>query len=103
MIAELIEMVFYLLVPAFRKKKKREDEWYGVVEEKQVKSDFSIAKYNCVVVFRRDDGTKRKFKVSEADFHSFEKGKRYLKKAGEDLPAPVSKDSISFSAHLSEE
>ena len=30
MIAELIEMVFYLLVPAFRKRKKHEEEWYGV-------------------------------------------------------------------------
>ena len=102
MIAELIELVFYLLIPAFRKRKKREEEWYGVVEDIQVKSDFSIAKHNCVVVFRRDDGTKRKIKVSEADFHSFEKGKRYLKKAGEDLPVPISKDSISFTAILSD-
>ena len=103
MIADLIELVVELFIPAFRKKKKREEEWYGVVEDKLIKSDFSVAKYNCVVVFRRDDGSKRKFKVSEADFHSLEKSKRYYKQAGEKLPAPAPKDSVSYSAHLSEE
>lgn len=97
MIADLIELVVELFIPALRKKKKRDEEWYGVVEDKHTKSDYSVAKCNCVVVFRKDDGTKQKFKVSEADFHSFEKGKRYLKKAGEDIPVPVSPDSGSSS------
>lgn len=90
MLESIIELILYLLIPGYRRKKKREEEWIGVVEEKRVKSDYSLAKYKCIVIFRRDDGLQAKLEVSEQDFNQYEVGKRYQKQKGKDFPVPVS-------------
>ena len=90
MIESIIELILYLLIPGFRRKKKRDEEWIGIVEEKRVKSDYSLAKYKCIVIFRRDDGLQTKLEVGEQDFNLYEVGKRYQKHKGKDLPVPVS-------------
>ena len=90
MIESIIELILYLLIPGFRRKKKRDEEWTGVVEEKRVKSDYSLVKYKCIVIFRRDDGLQTKLEVGEQDFNLYEVGKRYQKHKGEDLPVSVS-------------
>jgi hypothetical protein len=89
MLDSIIELILYLLLPGFRRKKKRDEEWTGVVEEKRVKSDYSLAKYKCIVIFRRDDGLQAKLDVTEQDFNRFEVGKRYQKRKGDDLPVAV--------------
>lgn len=88
--AELIEFLINMIFPSRRRKKKREEDWYGVVEEKMMKSDYSVAKYRCSVVFRAEDGRRIKMKVDDELFNRFEKGVRYHKKKGEDFPEPVS-------------
>ena len=87
--AEIIELILLWLFPSIRRKKARDEEWFGVVEEKKVKSDFSVAKYKCVVIFRRDDGRATKFEVREEQFSTFEAGKRYHKLKSTTLPVPV--------------
>jgi hypothetical protein len=89
MLDSIIELILYLLIPGFRRKKKRDEEWTGVVEEKRVMSDYSVAKYKCIVIFRRDDGMQTKLEVDEQDFILYEVGKRYQKQKGQDFPVPI--------------
>jgi len=84
--AELIEFLINMILPSRRRKKKREEEWYGVVEEKRMKSDYSVAKYRCFVIFRTEDGRRIKMKLTEELFSRYEKGRRYHKRRGEDFP-----------------
>jgi len=88
--AELIEFLINMILPSRRRKKKREEDWYGVVEEKKIKSDYSVAKYRCVVVFRTEDGRTIKMKVNDELSNRYEKGRRYHKSRGEDFPEPAS-------------
>ena len=92
MIDGLIEFLIYAILPYYQKKKKREEEWYGVVEEKKVKSNYSVSKYKCYVIFRKDDGQKIKMKINEEDLNKYEEGKRYHKRSGEDFPEAISED-----------
>jgi hypothetical protein len=88
--AELIEFLINMILPSRRRKKKRAEDWYGVVEEKGMKSDYSIAKYRCFVVFRTEDGRTIKMKLTEENFNKYEQGRRYHKRRGEDFPEPAS-------------
>jgi hypothetical protein len=85
----ILELIIYAIFPYFRRKKRRKEEWYGTVEEKRIEGDFSLKKQACVVVFRTNEGQKRKMKMSEELFNKYEKGKQYHKRSGEDYPDPV--------------
>jgi hypothetical protein len=90
MIDMILELIIYAVFPYFKRKKRRQEEWYGVVEEKRIDGDFSLKKHTHVVVFRTSEGQKRKMKLKEDLFNTFEEGKQYYKKSGEDYPGPVS-------------
>lgn len=90
MIDTLIELIIYAIFPFYKRKKKRAEEWYGFVEEKIVKGDYSLGKYKLYIVFRTDDGQRIKMPVREELFSRYEQGKRYHKKKGEDFPEPES-------------
>jgi len=90
MIEALIEFIIYAIFPYYRRKKRKKEEWYGVVEEKRIVGDFSLKKNACVVIFRTNEGQKRKMKMNEELFNKYEKGKQYHKRSGEDYPDPVS-------------
>ena len=92
MILEIIEALFYLIFPFYKRKRQREGEWVGVVEIKKVKSGFSVAKFPCVVVFQTDDGARIKMKFRQEDCSRYEEGKRYQKRMGEDYPFPAPQD-----------
>jgi hypothetical protein len=86
----LLEFIVYAIFPYFKRKKRRQEEWYGVVEEKRIEGDFSLKKHKNVVIFRTGEGQKRKIKMSEELFQKYEEGKQYHKLRGEDYPDPVS-------------
>lgn len=92
MILEILEVLFYLVFPFYKRKKQREKEWIGIVEKKVVKSDFSVAKFPCVVIFKTDDGARIKMKFRQEDCSRYEEGKRYQKRSGEDNPFPAPQD-----------
>ena len=85
-----LELFIYAIFPYFKRKKRRQEEWYGVVEEKRIEGDFSLKKHKLVVIFRTGEGQKRKMKMSEELFNKYEEGKQYHKRSGEDFPDPVS-------------
>jgi len=86
----LLEFLVYAIFPHFKRKKRKKEEWYGVVEEKRIEGDFSLKKHMHVVIFRTSEGQKRKMKMSEELFNKFEKGKQYRKRSGEDYPESIS-------------
>lgn len=86
----LFEFIIYAVFPYFKRKKRRKEEWFGVVEEKRTEGDYSLKKHKHTVIFRTSEGQKRKFYMKEAEFNQYEKGKQYHKRSGEDLPGPVS-------------
>ncbi len=89
MIDALLDFILFAIFPYYRRKKRRKEEWHGVVEEKRIEGDFSLKKNACVVIFRTDEGLIRKMKMSEKLFNKYEKGKQYHKRSGEDFPDPV--------------
>lgn len=86
MILDFFDLILDFFLVLLGKKSKRKSEWSGKVIEKKTKSDYSLSKYNCYVVFETDDGKKIKIKMHESDFVRFEVNKRYQKRAGSDLP-----------------
>lgn len=86
----ILEFLIYAIFPYFKRKKRRKEEWFGVVEDKKTEGDYSVKKHKNVVVFRTSEGQKRKFRVSEELFNKYEKEQQYRKRSGEDFPEPLS-------------
>jgi hypothetical protein len=94
MIVYILEAIFWYLVFALTKQKRKNEEWAGILEDKRLKSS-SIAKHFHILVFRKEDGKKVKFRVKAEDFARYEQGKRYLKRSGEFLPDPGTTFDVS--------
>ena len=83
LILSFLEDLVYLL-PWFKKKKERRKEWTGTVEAKKAGL---LSKHAYLVVFRTDDGQRKKVRLDlKEDFDRYEEGRRYTKKAGQDFP-----------------
>jgi len=73
-----------LLAPRHKRKRERSKEWTGAVEAKKTAA---LSRHAYLVVFRTDDGQKKNVRLDRTeDFVLYEEGRRYTKKAGEDLP-----------------
>ncbi len=73
-----------VLLPRFKRKRERRKEWTGTVEAKKT---WTLSKHAYLVVFRTDDGHRKKLRLDlKEDFNRYEEGRRYAKKAGNDLP-----------------
>jgi len=82
-ILSFLEDLLYLL-PWSRKRKERRKEWSGTVEAKKT---WTLSQHAYLVIFRTDDGQRKKVRMDKKeDFDLYEEGRRYTKKAGEDLP-----------------
>jgi hypothetical protein len=76
------DLLFFL--PWSRRKRDRREEWSGTVEAKKT---LTLSKHAYLVIFRTDDGQRKKVRLDrKEDFAVYEEGRRYMKKAGEDLP-----------------
>ncbi len=74
----------FAFLPGVRRKRDRRREWSGTVEAKRT---WGLSEHAYLVIFRTDDGQRKKVRMDrEEDFDSYEEGRRYFKKAGEDLP-----------------
>ena len=72
------------LLPGIRRRRERRKEWTGTVEAKKT---WAFSKHAFLVIFRTDDGQRKKLRLdSKEDFDLYEEGRRYAKKAGDDLP-----------------
>jgi len=78
----LADLVFF---PSWsRRKNARRKEWSGTVEAKKT---LALSKHAYMVIFRTDDGQRKKVRMErEEDFNLYEEGRRYTKRAGEDMP-----------------
>jgi hypothetical protein len=83
--ADAFECVLAFLV----RRKRKNEEWNGILEDKKIRSGYSLAKQRHVLVFRKEDGKKIKIRAGTAEYERYEKGKRYHKRSGELLPDPV--------------
>ncbi len=72
------------LLPWSKRRRARRKEWSGTVEAKKT---WTLSKHAYLVIFRTDDGQRKKVRLDrQEDFDLYEEGRRYIKKAGEDLP-----------------
>lgn len=88
LLESFLDNVLSFFFPHLQNKKRRKEDWYGVVEKKKTKTDFSVSRFACYVIFKKDDGSLAKIHVDEDEFNLYEIGKMYHKKEGEDLPVP---------------
>ena len=83
LILSFLEGLLYLS-PSIKRKKERRKEWSGTVEAKRT---WTLSRYAYLVIFRTDDGQRKKLRLDrKEDFDLYEEGRRYTKKAGEDMP-----------------
>ena len=77
-----------LLILPFLLKRKRDTrlEWSGIVEEKKARVRHFLSKYAYTVIFRTDDGKRKKLRMGKDDFSLYREGARYSKKPGSYLP-----------------
>ena len=86
MIDLLLEFLDDLLVvlPWSMRRRDRRREWSGTVEAKKT---WALSKHAYLVIFRTDDGQRKRVRLDrKEDFDAYEEGRRYTKKAGDDLP-----------------
>jgi hypothetical protein len=86
MIDFILELLgdWFVFLPWVRRKRDRRKEWSGTVEAKKI---WTLTKHAYLVIFRTDDGQRKKVRLDrKEDFDIYEEGRRYIKKAGEDLP-----------------
>jgi hypothetical protein len=86
MIDFILELLgdWFVFLPWVRRKRDRRKEWSGIVEAKKT---WTLTKHAYLVIFRTDDGQRKKVRLHrKEDFDIYEEGRRYIKKAGEDLP-----------------
>jgi len=86
MIDFILELLgdWFVFLPWVRRKRDRRKEWSGTVEAKKT---WTLTKHAYLVIFRTDDGQRKKVRLDrKEDFDVYEEGRRYIKKAGEDLP-----------------
>lgn len=70
--------------PWSMRNRDRRKEWSGTVEAKKT---WTFSKHAYLVIFRTDDGRRKKVRLDrKEDFDGFEEGRRYTKKAGQVLP-----------------
>ncbi len=75
---------WFVFLPWVRRKRDRRKEWSGTVEAKKT---WTLTKHAYLVIFQTDDGQRKKVRLDrKEDFDIYEEGRRYIKKAGEDLP-----------------
>jgi len=90
----MLDIIFDLfdLVLLFQIKRKWEipKEWSGTVEKKKTDMAPVLARYRYIVVFRTEEGKRKKLRMGKADFDLYREGRRYSKKAGAYLPDPHS-------------
>jgi hypothetical protein len=83
-----IESLFERLSPSLayvRRKMERRKEWSGAVEAKKARA---VSRHAYLVTFRTDDGQRKNVYLDrKEDFDLYQEGRRYTKKAGDDLPA----------------
>jgi len=73
-----------VLLPWSMRKRDRRREWTGTVESKKT---WTLSKHAYLVIFRTDDGKKKRVRMDrKEDFDIYEEGRRYAKKAGQVLP-----------------
>jgi hypothetical protein len=78
-------LIFFLPV---KRKMDVSKAWSGTVEKKIVRSSPTLSPYRYSVIFRTDQGKKKKMRMKKADFDRYQEGLRYIKKSGEGLPVP---------------
>lgn len=68
----------------WRKRMDRRKEWSGTVEAKKARA---VSRYAYLVTFRTEDGDKKKLYLDrKEDFDLYQEGRKYAKRAGQDLP-----------------
>ncbi len=78
--------ILLVLFPWSKRKRDRRDEWSGTVEAKRT---WTLSEHAYLVIFRTDDGKKKRIRMDgKEDFDIYEEGRRYIKRAGQDLPEP---------------
>ena len=80
-----------LLIVPFLLKRKRDIrlEWSGIVEEKKARISHFLSKYAYTVIFRTDDGERKKLRMGKDDFNLYREGVRYIKKPRSYLPDSI--------------
>jgi uncharacterized protein (UPF0128 family) len=93
MLDVILSLLFDMLVVSPSIVKRRwvvREEWSGAVEKKKAYRGHPLSRYGYSVVFRTEEGKRKKLLMGKADFDLYQEGRRYTKKAGAYLPDPHS-------------
>ncbi len=86
--ADILEIMLEFLLRHWKRKRQMESDWFSVVEKKKDKGIFSPRRRPCLVIFRTEDGSRKKFRMSQDDCSRYQLRKKYHKKQGDLMPDP---------------
>ena len=92
MCKELMDISDIIIDPlplSLGRKRRLREEWIGTVEDKRQRRDFLPAKQTMEVVFRKEDGSRSKLRLTETEAAAYAVGQRCQKHKGERLPRPI--------------
>lgn len=88
-ILDLIDIILDPLPLFLGKKRRLREEWTGTVEEIRERRGLFAVKQSREVVFRKEDGSRSGFKLTEPEAAAYSVGQRCRKHKGERLPRPI--------------
>jgi len=95
-ILDILDIIL-VLFPWSKRKSARREEWSGTVEAKR---NWTLSQHAYLVIFRTDDGQRKKIRMDRKEaFYQYEEGRRYIKRAGQDLPEPAVLDGSPRPRH----
>jgi hypothetical protein len=78
--------ILLVLFPWSKRKCDHHKEWSGTVEAKRT---WTLSKHAYLVIFRTGEGKRKRVRMDgKEDFDTYVEGRRYIKRAGQDLPEP---------------
>ncbi len=94
MILDLLADIFWAfgdflvtgLIVWLSRNRNRKQEWFGVVIKNKKRSAHSPSRYRYAVVFRTENGLRKRLRMDEWHASLYKLGWRYIKKRGEDFP-----------------
>ena len=85
----VIAVVVVTLIVIFFVQKRRNEEWEGVLHKKRFVSGDEDSSNSYSLVFKTDDGKKKRYQVSMVVFNEWNEGDRARKVKGEFFPSRV--------------
>ena len=88
--ADILFELIDLLLRHWKRKEQLQSDWFGIVEKKKEQQFFFLSSRSRLVIFRTEDGSRKKLWINKDACDRYKLNKKYHKKQGDLIPDPQS-------------